>query len=82
VVNQAITVLGLFKYKAAVDALIDSFDADFRGKSDWRRAYNPGMFRENIATSLNQLTGQKIGAEKQAWLKWWNTHRDAITGLK
>jgi HEAT repeat protein len=82
VVNQAITVLGVFKYKAAVDALIESFDADFRGKSDWKRAYDPGMFRDNIAESLSQLTGQRIGADKQAWLTWWNAHRDAIAGLK
>lgn len=82
VVNQAITVLAVFKYKAAVDALITSFDADFKGKSDWKRAYEPEMFRENIADSLSRLTGRHIGADKAQWSKWWEDHRDTVTGLK
>jgi HEAT repeat protein len=82
VVNQSITVLAAFKYQAAVDALIESFDADFQGKEDWKRAYKPEMFRENIADSLKQLTGQQIGADKQRWQIWWKAHRDSMPGLQ
>jgi HEAT repeat protein len=82
VVNQAITVLAVFKYKAAVDALIASFDADFQGKQDWKRAYSPEMFQDNIAGSLHSLTGQPIGADKAQWSNWWQAHRDTAPGLK
>jgi len=82
VVNQVITVLAVFKYKAAVDALIASFDADFQGKNDWKRAYNPEMFQDNIAGSLHSLTGQPIGADKAQWSNWWQAHRDTAPGLK
>jgi len=82
VVNQAITVLAIFKYKTAVEVLIDCFDADFRGKSDWKRAYKPEMFRDNIADSLSQLTGQHMSADRQQWLNWWKEHRDTPRGLK
>jgi hypothetical protein len=29
------------------------------------------MFRQHVAESLQTLTGQKIGANKQRWLAWW-----------
>jgi HEAT repeat protein len=82
VVNQAITVLAVFKYKTTVDALIECFDADFNRKSDWKRAYKPEMFRANLAKSLSHLTGQHIGADKQQWLTWWRAHREAMSGLQ
>jgi HEAT repeat protein len=82
VVNQAIEVMPGFKFKAAVDALIESFDADFQGKRDWKRAYTPEMFRENIAHSLSRLTGQSITADKRQWLDWWKSHRDSVRGLE
>lgn len=82
VVNQAISVLGVFKYKAAVDVLVDCFSADFQGKEDWKRAYKPEMFRDNIADSLRTLTGQRIGTDKAQWLKWWEEHRATVPGLK
>ena len=71
VVNQAITVLAAFKSQEAVQGLIECFDADFRGKSDWKRAYKSAMFRENIAESLRAITGQSFGPDKEEWLKWW-----------
>jgi HEAT repeat protein len=82
VVNQAIAVLAEFKYKAAVDALINCFPADFSDKQDWKRAYKPQMFRDNIADSLRSLTGQSIGADEAQWLKWWKEHRDIAPGLE
>jgi len=82
VVNQSITVLGMYKYKAAVEGLIDCFDADFTGKEDWHRAYTPEMFRANIATSLRAITGVSIGTNKAAWQYWWNTEGITRTDLK
>jgi HEAT repeat protein len=82
VVNQTIVVLAEFKYKAVVDVLVDALDVDFQGKQDWKRAYKPEMFRDNIARSLNQLTGQTIPADKQQWSIWWKSHRDSVPGLQ
>ena len=82
VVNQSITVLSIFKYKSTVDGLIECFDADFKGKSDWKRAYNSEMFRDNIAKSLTELTGQKIKADKASWLKWWRLNRESFKEAK
>ena len=82
VVNQAITVLAEFKYKAAVDALIECFPADFRDKNDWKRAFTPEMFRDNIADTLRSLTGQPIGPDQAQWLNWWKAHRATAPGLE
>ncbi|MCX6925598.1 MAG: HEAT repeat domain-containing protein [Verrucomicrobia bacterium] len=82
VVNQAITVLAAFKYRAAVDALIDCFNCDFRGKQDWKRAYKPEMFQDNLADSLRRITGQRFGADKAQWLQWWKEHRDTTPSLE
>lgn len=76
VVNQAITVLSVFKYKTAVEGLIDCFDADFVGKSDWKRAYEPKMFQEKITESLCEITGPKTGPDKKKWLDWWQSESD------
>jgi len=82
VVNQAITVLSAFKYKAAAAGLIECFDADFEGKSDWKRAYTPDMFRENIAESLRRITGQDFGADKARWEAWWQSSGRLAQDLK
>ncbi|KPL03342.1 MAG: hypothetical protein AMK75_01630, partial [Planctomycetes bacterium SM23_65] len=82
VVNQAITVLSAFKYKSAVEGLMDCFDADFAGKQDWKRAYRPEMFRQNIADSLHELTGKRLGADKKAWLDWWQAEGKNSPDLK
>lgn len=82
VVNQSITVLSVFKYKAAVEGLIDCFDADFERKSDWKRAYKPEIFRENIAHSLRELTGRNLGADKKQWEDWWKAEGQFDKNLK
>jgi HEAT repeat protein len=71
VVDNAIKVLSVFRHPAAVTGLIACFDADFKGKSNWKYAHTPKMFRQHVAESLQTLTGQKIGADKQRWLAWW-----------
>jgi HEAT repeat protein len=73
VVNPAIEILAAFPYRTAVEALLAGFDADFEGKSDWKRAYEPEMFRKNIGKSLEKLTGKSFGASKTAWRVWWKT---------
>ena len=82
VVNQSVTVLTAFKNKASVDGLIDCFDANFDGKQDWKRAYSPEMFRANIANSLQEITGQKLGPNKKAWTQWWAKNRSLRDDLK
>lgn len=73
IVNQAITVLSAFPYKSTVIGLIDCLGADFRNKSDWKRAYNQKMYRDNIADSLRTLTGKSFSSDKTEWQRWWNT---------
>ncbi len=75
VVNQSIEVVSLFKFKAAVEGLIECMDAKFEGKADWKRATDPESFRENIATSLRTITGAPIGADKRQWQLWWQEHK-------
>ena len=82
VVNQSVTVLTAFKNKASVDGLIDCFDANYDGKQDWKRAYSPEMFRANIANSLQEITGQKLGPNKKAWTQWWAKNRSLRDDLK
>jgi HEAT repeat protein len=82
VVNQAITVLAVFKSKAAVKGLIDCFDADFGGKSDWKRACTPAMFRSNIAESLREITGQSLGPDKEQWQTWWKEKGERSADLR
>lgn len=78
VVNPCIEVLASFRFPEAVDGLIECFDADFEGKSDWKRAYKPEMFRENIAKSLRALTGMDFPADKKPWADWWNANRSSF----
>jgi len=71
VVNQSIYALGHFRHKDAVTGLIRCFDANFEGKSDWKRALDPKMFRENIAKALKKITGKDLGPDKKPWEEWW-----------
>jgi HEAT repeat protein len=71
VVDNAIIVLGAYRYTAAVDGLIELFHADFARKENWKYAYTPEMFREHIADSLEKLSGQSFGVDPIAWQKWW-----------
>lgn len=72
VVDNAIAVLGEYKYKEAVSGLIDCLDADISVKRNWKYAYIAEQFREHIAASLESITGKKLGPEKNLWLNWWN----------
>ena len=73
VVDNAIGTLGDYKYKAAVDGLIDCLSADFGGKDNWKYAYKPDMFRDHIAAALANITGEDFGPNAAAWKSWWTT---------
>jgi HEAT repeat protein len=75
VVNACIEVLAGLRYPESVDGLIECFDASFEGKGDWKRAYTPQMFRDNVAESLRRLTGKDFPADKQRWAEWWKANR-------
>ncbi len=77
--DQAITVLAAFKHKAAVEGLIECFDADFKGKCNWKKSvYTLDMYRKNIAASLRKITGHDLGPDKKAWAKWWRNNSKVI----
>jgi HEAT repeat protein len=71
-VSMAISDLARYKYRATIEGLIECFDVKFKeedyGKG--QRATAEG-YRNDIARSLQKLTGQPFGADKQQWLKWW-----------
>ncbi len=81
-VYHAITVLGSFKSRAAVEGLIECFGVDFKDEGDWMFAFRPEMFRDHVAESLRKITGQSIGPDKQAWLAWWREKGKDDASLK
>lgn len=81
VVDNAIAVLAEFRTKEAIAGLIDCFDADFAGKSNWKYAHQPEMFRENIAASLRAITGQTFGPDKRRWAEWWKSSGRKVPAL-
>ena len=69
---MAMQGLSKLKYKAAVEGLIDCFDLEFKAKDLGKGQHvTPDTYRNQIARSLRQITGQPFGADKQQWLKWW-----------
>ena len=82
-IDMAICDLGMFKYKAAVERLIECFDVDFKeeelGKGE---SATPATYRNRIARSLQAITGQPFGADKQQWLKWWQEQGKQSAELK
>lgn len=71
-IHMAISDLGEFKSKAAVEGLIDCFDLDFKTENLWKGGEaTPASYRNHIARSLQRITGQTIGANKEQWQKWW-----------
>jgi hypothetical protein len=77
-VNLAIELLGGLRFPESVDALIESFNAPFDGKGDWKRPYTPEKLRQNVAESLAKLTGQTFLADKAKCEGWWQTNRGPI----
>jgi hypothetical protein len=64
--------LAQFKFKAAVEGLIQCFDVEFKEETVGKGEHlTPQTYRNQIARSLQEITGQKFGANKEQWLKWW-----------
>ena len=80
---MAIDTLSQFKRKAAVEGLIDCFDVPFK-ETHWgkRERVTPATYRNQIARSLQTITGQAYGADKQQWLRWWQEHGQQDANLK
>src|SRR4029453_1986038 len=72
IVDLAIQALAELKYRAAVEGLIECFYVDLKehglGKGE---RVTPASQRNHIARSLQRITGQSFGGDKQLWLKWW-----------
>jgi HEAT repeat protein len=72
IVDLAIQALAQMKYRAAVEGLIECFDADFKAHDLAKRErVTPASQRNHIARSLQSITGQSFGGDKHPWLKWW-----------
>jgi HEAT repeat protein len=79
---ESITVLAGFKYKTAVAGLIECFDVEFIDHDGWKGANVPEIFRDNIARSLREITGQKFGTDKRRWQDWWQNEGATAEELK
>ncbi len=82
-IDMAISDLGEFKCKAAVEGLIECFDVDFKEEEVGKGEHaTPATYRNRIARSLQAITGQPFGADKQQWLKWWQEKGQQSAELK
>jgi HEAT repeat protein len=83
ILDMAIGDLGEMKYKAAVEGLIDCFDLQFQEEKlhKGRRA-TPATYRLCIVRSLQRITGQPFGDDKQQWRRWWEEQGKASKELK
>jgi HEAT repeat protein len=83
IIDMAIQALSEFKYKAAVEGLIDCFDVTFKeenlGKGEHVTA---ATYRNLLARSLQRITGQPFGADKEQWLTWWHEKGERSSELK
>lgn len=83
VIDLAIGVLAEMKSRAAIEGLIECLDVTFKpqdlGKGEHVTA---ATCRNRIAGSLERITGQSFGGDKQKWLRWWKEVGSKQTGLK
>ncbi|MEX0777466.1 MAG: hypothetical protein WD042_17310 [Phycisphaeraceae bacterium] len=70
--NYAVAAIAAFETKAAVEALIDSFDVRLPVPADGKTRYTQSAFQMDLADALRDLTGESFGTDKDAWRKWWN----------
>jgi HEAT repeat protein len=83
IVDLAIGVLAELKYRAAVEGLIECFDVAFKAQDLGKGEHvTPATYRNRIARSLQRITGQSFGGDKQPWLKWWQETGKQSTELK
>jgi hypothetical protein len=83
IVHMAIRALSELKYKAAVEGLMECFDVNFKEEDLGTGEHvTPEIYRNLIAHSLQQITGQRFGAGKQQWIQWWKEEGSKSTELK
>jgi HEAT repeat protein len=83
ILRRSIRDLGRRKYKAAVEGLIGCFDRKFKEEYFGKGEHvTPQTYPNLIAQSLQQITGQSFGADKQAWQKWWQAESRFRADLK
>jgi HEAT repeat protein len=83
ITRMAIDSLSQLKCKAAVEGLIECFDVPFKKKYLRKGTkVTPATYRNQIARSLQTITGQSYGADKQQWLRWWQEHGQQDANLK
>jgi len=82
-IRAAISALGELKYKAAAKGLIECFDADFK-EEHWGkgRQVTPATYHNDIARSLQSITGRSFGNDKIQWRQWWQQEGRYATELK
>ena len=72
IIGLAISALTQLKYRAAVEGLIECFDVDLKSQGLGKgERVTPATYRNLIARSLQAITGQPFGGDKQQWLRWW-----------
>jgi hypothetical protein len=72
IVDLPIGALAELKCRAAVEGLIECFDVGFKAEDLGKGKHvTPATYRNRIARSLQRITGQSFGGDKQPWLKWW-----------
>jgi HEAT repeat protein len=83
IIDLAIQGLAQRKDKAAVVGLIDCLDAPFKEfvRTKENRATS-ATYHNLIACALHRITGQKFGADKVRWQKWWQETGRNSTALK
>jgi HEAT repeat protein len=76
----AIRVLGAVKTRDAIAGLVEGLGCDYsglrRGKVSADHDYNR-EYRDEIATTLKEITGSDFGTDKKKWTDW--LHRGRST---
>lgn len=79
---HAIVALRHYRYKIVLPGLIDCLAVNFQETQMIKWRLTPEQFREEIASSLQILTGESFGPDKEQWQKWWFEKGKALESLK
>ena len=83
IIDMAIQALSESKHKAAVQGLIECFDVKFKSQNFGKgERATPEGYYNSIAHSLQRITGQPFGGNKQQWLRWWRDKGQQDARLK
>lgn len=71
-ITYAARLLGDYHQAEAVSGLIQLLQLKFEPKQMWKIVLTPDDFHKEVAESLTNITGQKLGTDPAAWQKWWD----------